>query len=690
MLCPMMNHTIRTSQRKTAGRIDAAQGPTILRTALLFVVLASSLSSGVAQGVTFYVSKRGDDSDGRTWKTAFHTIQKGLDAVPDDRGGHQVIVRPDIYIEANLTPAHEGAAGAYNALIGDFDGSLGSGAAGWVVIDSGDPEKGFKSWDWWGPIRASDKHWPHGNNQETFSSIIWDRWTLRRLYTAGGDAGFFWDLTNKSGEGFTVVVEDCVGTGRAFGGGVVYPIVRPDEPSVFRRCYFLALDWVGDTAAVLVGGWEKTMPEHPHAVFEDCTLVHTDNAVAMSYASHCARARFIHCRMIVLNFTQPEMGGKSTGIICTQGHSPTGRLHVDLEDCILAGYSVLTPGEDGKAVTYTTKGRTQAYVQFKQDVPAGFERLGLWPTDLFSQIAPPSFGSGSAVSPSRPVLTKLPFAFAKAMENTPVVFNGRPLHVLNRRDDTKNKTDEYVKSMYLYAVDMDTGEEVSRFGEGHSFANAFVNGPELHVFASEGTNRDWFQSLYHFSSRDLKTWTRQPAIMKDGDEHLFNASVCRDDKGFLMAYESNQPVQFCFKFARSADLATWEKVPGLIFTGVNREYSACPVIRYFAPYYYVIYLHGFIPGHHGYVSFLARSKDLADWELSPFNPILEAGSGEGLNNSDVDLFEWEGKTYLTYATGDQATWGAVRIALYDGTMQEFFTRHFPAGAPTVKADARAE
>ena len=114
---------------------------------------------------------------------AFRTIQAALDAVPDDQGGHQIIVRPDTYVEANLAPAHQGASGAYNALIGDFDGGLGSGARGWVVIDSGDQEKGFKSWDWWGTIRASDKHWPHGNNQETFSSIVWDRWVLRGTST---------------------------------------------------------------------------------------------------------------------------------------------------------------------------------------------------------------------------------------------------------------------------------------------------------------------------------------------------------------------------------------------------------------------------------------------------------------------------------------------------------------------------
>ena len=669
--------------------------PVVLAAAVLPAGLAPGAEGpaadpGAPRGVTLFVSKAGDDSDGRSWATAWRTIQQALDAVPDGRGGHRVIIRPDTYPEANLAPAHMGAAGACNTLEGDFDGSLGSGATGWVVIDSGDPEKGFKSWDWWGPIRAADHHWPHGNNRETFSSIVWDRWVLRRLYTAGGDAGLFWDLTNRSGEGFTVTVEDCVGTGRAFGGGVVYPTVRPGEPSVFRRCYLLALDWTGDTAAVLLGGWEKEPPAHPHAVFEDCTLVHPDNAVALSYASHCARARFSNCRMVVLNFTQPEMGGKSTGIICTQGHAPTGRLHVDLGDCTLAGYSVFTPGDEGKAATCTAAGRTQAYVQFKQEVPAGFERLGAWPADLFAQIAPPGPATPAAVRPARPVLAKLPLAVPKAMENTPVVFNGRPLHVLNRRDDTRNNTDDYIGSMYLYAVDMATGEEVARFGEGHSFASAHVEGPDLHVFASEGTNRDWFQGIHHFSSRDLKAWKREPAIAQDGGEHLFNTSVCRDDKGFVMAYESDQPVKFCFKFARSADLARWEKLPGLAFTGVNHEYSACPVLRWFAPWYYVVYLHAPIPGHTGYVSFLARSRDLASWELSPFNPILEAAPGEGINNSDVDLFEWEGRTYVSYATGDQATWGAVRFALHDGPLHGFLASHFPAGAPTAKASARAD
>jgi hypothetical protein len=340
-------------------------------------------------GTTMYVSKSGNNSDGSSWKKAYNSIQAALSAIPDDKGGHIIIVRPDTYAEANLSTAWKGAKGSYNLLVGDSDGRLGSGAAGRIIIDSGDPQKGFKSYDWWGTIRATSKGWRPEYTEQTFSSICWDRWILRSLYTSGGDAGFFWDLTDKSGEGFSVIVEDCVGIGRAFGGGVCYPVVRPDEPSIFRRSYFLALDWVGDTGAILVGGWEDKMPEYPHLIMEDCTLVHPDNALAMSYASNCVRVKAINCRFIVLNFTQPEMGGKSTGIICTQGHRPKGNLHIDLEECSLAGYSVFTNGEDGKVVSYTTKGKVSAYVQFTQPVPEGFERINLWPAQLFDEIAIP-------------------------------------------------------------------------------------------------------------------------------------------------------------------------------------------------------------------------------------------------------------------------------------------------------------
>jgi hypothetical protein len=341
------------------------------------------------KGTTMFVSKSGDNSDGSSWGKAFNSIQAALSAIPDDKGGHMIIIRPDTYVEANLSTAYKGAKASYNLLVGDSDGHFGSGTTGQIIIDAGDPQNGFKSYDWWSTIRATTKGWRPEYTEQTFSSICWDRWILRNLYTSGGDAGFFWDLTDKSGEGFTVILEDCIGIGRAFGGGICYPVVRPDEPSIFRRCYFLGLDWVGDTGAVLVGGWEAEMPQYPHLILEDCTLVHPDNALAMSYASKCVRITVVGCRFIVLNFTQQEMGGKSTGIICTQGHRKEGKLHVDLVDSKLAGFSVFTNGEEGNAVSYTTKGKVQAYVQFKQSVPEGIERINLWPAELFNEIAIP-------------------------------------------------------------------------------------------------------------------------------------------------------------------------------------------------------------------------------------------------------------------------------------------------------------
>ncbi len=300
--------------------------------------------------------------------------------------------------------------------------------------------------------------------------------------------------------------------------------------------------------------------------------------------------------------------------------------------------------------------------------------------------------SAFAQSSRKPVLVKLPFAFSDIgrtpMENTPVLFNSGLLLVSNYRP---GGADAKGKDAYLYIDDLQTGKEVARFGQGHSFVSAYVNGNELNVFALEFTDFGRTMNstgIDRLTSTDLKTWKTEKIILPEGDEHLFNSSVCRDEKGFLMAYESDKPVQFCFKFARSNNLSKWEKIPGLVFTGVNHEYSACPLILYIKPYYYVIYLHAPMPGHNGWISYLTRTKDLENWELSPFNPILEAETGEGKNNSDVDILEYGGKTYLYYATGDQETWGTVRVAMYDGNEKSFFEGHFPEKTTFTKTSAK--
>ena len=343
------------------------------------------------KGTTFYVSKLGDDSDGLSWKSAFHSIQKALTAVPDREGGHRIIVRPDTYRENNLYTSNRGAKGSYNALIGDFDGSYGSGATGWVVVDSSDPEgKGLKSFDWFGCFRAYVHKYSKAHDEETFSPTEWDRWTLHDLYTTGAEGGTCWDQVEAGGEPFTVIVDHCVGIGRAFGGGVFYPSAREGEPSLFKDSYFLCLDWWGDAGALAVGGKCDSMPDSPQLIVDNCTMVGPDNALQVVYPSKFFKMTMKNCRFIVLNFSQPH-GRPSTGIISLSESAGVkgSRLHIDFENCKMMGYKVFGEKDEPKGITYTVKGKVEAYVQYQQGMPKGFTRLSEWPVDLFQHVSPP-------------------------------------------------------------------------------------------------------------------------------------------------------------------------------------------------------------------------------------------------------------------------------------------------------------
>ncbi len=355
-----------------------------------------------AGAATLYVSSAGDNSDGSSWARAFRTIQGALSSVPDPSGGHRIIVRPGTYLEANLEPRFRGAAGSYDLLIGDIDGRLGSGATGRVIIDSGDPSKGFKSYDWWGPIRAYSKGWSKEHTGETASSLSWDRWIFRNLYVTGGDAGLFFDLTDKTGSPFSVIVEDCVSIGRAFGGGVAGSACRPGEPVVYRRSYLLCLDWWGDAAGAYVRAHNPAMPGEPDAVFEDCTLAGPDNAVQVGYPTYTdiySHLRFKNCRLISMNFSQPG-GTPSSGILCCD--IPGAHCQLDLEDSTLMGYKVFGIsqgiGKRTDPVLYSIRGKVRAYVQFQQEVPKGFERLVQWPVETFDALLPMRPGAENRVA----------------------------------------------------------------------------------------------------------------------------------------------------------------------------------------------------------------------------------------------------------------------------------------------------
>ena len=165
--------------------------------------------------------------------------------------------------------------------------------------------------------------------------------------------------------------------------------------------------------------------------------------------------------------------------------------------------------------------------------------------------------------PDNPALIKLPVGFGpNRIENTPVIFNNRPLLIENSRL-TSEKDTSHITDMYI--VDLTTTEIISRFGINFAFHCAYVDGTDLNVFATEDTKNEWTASIYRFWTTDLKEWNRELVIPIKKGEHFFNTSVCKGPKGYIMAYESNLPVQWCFRLARSVDLSQWEPIEGLIF-----------------------------------------------------------------------------------------------------------------------------
>ncbi len=641
---------------------------TVIKLFILLILLVNMSPENASAGTKsmhnkiFYVSKLGNNSSGTSWKFAFNTIQAALNAVPDSAGGYSIIVRPDTYFEANLYPSNKGAQGAYNKLIGDCDARLGSGTLGSVIIDSGDPgQKGFKSYDWWGTIRSTSEGWSPQHKEKTFSAIGWDRWKFSRLYVTGGDAGIFFDMTDHI-EPFSVIVEDCVSIGRAFGGGVANCLSRPNEPITFRRCHLWSLDWWGDTAGAYIRVENQTMPKLPDAVFEDCTLTGPQCALKSSnFGFHTySHIRLNRCQLIALNFSQPA-GTPTDGII--QSVQEGKLLHVDLENCTLMGYKVfgvIKNKDTVHQISYTVKGDVKAYVQFQQEVPSNIYRMGSWPVETFQALVPKLPKSESPFAERSRIKSDL-------CEVTPFVWKGR----LCRMDCIRPASGGTGKDYYMVLRDAETDKEFARCAEGYGLASLLVNGDEILLFASKWSPEGW-HDVTLFRTKDLKKW-KSSRVVQGEKEQLFNSSVCKGSDGFVMAYESNDAryPPFTVKFARSKDLLNWSKIPEATF-GTNR-YTACPCIRYSKGFYYVLYLEHRSP-RWWFETYITRSSDLHHWILSSANPVLRPeGLDEGINASDPDLVEWKGQTLLYFAVGDQQTWMNIKRAVYPGNIDQFLS-----------------
>jgi hypothetical protein len=98
-----------------------------------------------------------------------------------------------------------------------------------------------------------------------------------------------------------------------------------------------------------------------------------------------------------------------------------------------------------------------------------------------------------------------------------------------------------------------------------------------------------------------------------------------------------------------------------------------------------------------YANCIARSKDLVNWEYSLLNPVLMYDEYEDkkiaspfltekdraliaaaldINNSDMEICEFLGRTIIYYSWGDQLGHEFLAEACYEGTMKEFLQGFF--------------
>src|SRR5262245_8281437 len=292
----------------------------------------------------------------------------------------------------------------------------------------------------------------------------------------------------------------------------------------------------------------------------------------------------------------------------------------------------------------------------------------------------------------RPTIKRLGTLDLLMVETTPVVFKDRLYRFEYVRDNyPANETG----ASYFRFLDVATGKTTPAFARGRHLGCALVEGDTAYAF---GVDRWGGSRITAFRSRDLEKWEDHLALRLPGWE-LFNTSVCKADGRYVMAVEVGGPkevvgVPFTTFFAESKDLLTWKLLPQECVYA-KEKYTACPALRYLDGYFYMVYLEA-RPGP-AYESHIVRSRDLKRWESSRLNPVLAfsdedrsianpkltadqraaVARAKDINNSDVDLCEFKGKTVIYYSWGNQQGKEFLAEAVYEGTLASFLRSYFP-------------
>lgn len=309
--------------------------------------------------------------------------------------------------------------------------------------------------------------------------------------------------------------------------------------------------------------------------------------------------------------------------------------------------------------------------------------------------------------PKRPAIRKLgTISCNNIVETTPLVWKGElyRFEVVRRKSFTSENATAHWKELdddpCLRFVHVRSNEVTPTFAEGHTFGFPYVENDTMYVVTGE--SRDWgSDTLLFYKSDDLIRWEQYAKVELPGWK-IYNMNIAKMGDVYTLLIEINAPAEECgnwytFRFLQSKDLTNWTLTPTECCFQRDR-YAGSPALYTFEgdPYYYVGYLEAYPMAR--YANSVARSKDLIEWEYSPINPVLmydeedrkiaspfltpadreRIANALNINNSDMEMCEYLGRTIIYYSWGDQRGTEFLAEACYEGPMHEFLRAFFEA------------
>ena len=310
------------------------------------------------------------------------------------------------------------------------------------------------------------------------------------------------------------------------------------------------------------------------------------------------------------------------------------------------------------------------------------------------------------VYPKKPAIRKMGTISCNCIvETTPVVFKNElyRFEVVRRKSYTSETAVNWYdldESPCLRFIKVRSNESTPLFAQNHTFGFPFVIDDVMYVVT--GASKTWgADTLAFFRSKDVGNWEKYTELKLPGWK-IYNMNIAKMDDAYTLMIEIDSPLEECgshpytFRFLRSKDMTNWTLMTSEHVFQKDR-YAGSPALYTVDGdlHYYVCYLEEY--PNKCFANCIARSKDLINWEYSLLNPVLMYDEYEDkkiaspfltpqerakidaaldINNSDMEMCEFLGRTIIYYSWGDQLGHEFLAEACYEGSMKDFLIGFF--------------